>query len=397
VVTYRIGALVGVDINRSFSRRASRVGFVLVGAAALFGSLAGFTSFRRFAPGLSFRVSSQVRIYPGDTPRGQDDEVIRGRGIALNNRSRIEFLAYTPLPPNVTTDDYLVALDSGKVFLNHSGSQTFAPANDTFGGPAVVAMGRVLGGGRGGRGGAPGAAGGDANGGGGGGGGAGRAGGRGGFGGRGGGGGGGGGGGAPGRGRGRGRGSVGQGFLTQISLLDVSFKVEKLGADSAIEGRPTQHYRITADYRVVWSDQGFPAHAVTDVWTTPLPTLIPNPFEPLIVADQSTDGPLIEYALKLRAARSQIEGTPIKVVTTTTLGDIRDIIGFQSFVADDPTVDKLTIVQQTQITNIQNAEVDPKQLEVPDASNGDSPGSAASSAASSAPAAPPMTSPRARR
>src|SRR5262249_9013760 len=159
-------------------------------------------------------------------PRGQDDEVMRGRGIALNNRSRIEFLAYTPLPPNLTTDDYLVALDSGKVFINHSGSQTFAPANDVFGGPAVVAMGRVLGGGRGGRGGPPGGAAGDANGGGGGGG---RAGGRGGRGpGGGGGGGGGGNAGAAGRGRGRGRGSVGQGFLSQISLLDVSFKVEKL-------------------------------------------------------------------------------------------------------------------------------------------------------------------------
>jgi hypothetical protein len=144
---------------------------------------------------------------------------------------------------------------------------------------------------------------------------------------------------------------------------------------------------------VVWSDQGFPAHAVTEIWTTPLPTLIPNPFEPLIVADQSTDGPLIEYALKLRAARSQIEGTPIKVVTTTTLGNIRDIVGFQSFVADDPTVDKLTIVQQTQITNIQNAEVDPKQLEVPDATPGESPGSASISA----PAAPSTTSPRSGR
>jgi len=160
-----------------------------------------------------------------------------------------------------------------------------------------------------------------------------------------------------------------------------------------MEGRPTQHYRITSDYRVVWSDQGFPAHAVTDVWTTSLPTLIPNPFEPLIVADQSTDGPLIEYALKLRSARAQIEGTPIKVVTTTTLGNIRDIVGFQSFVTDDPTVDKLTIVQQTQITNIQNADVDPKQLEVPDASNGDSPGNVTSGT----PAAPSATGPRSRR
>ena len=65
----------------------------------------------------------------------------------MNNRSRIEFLAYTPLPSNVTSDDYLVSVDSGKVFVYHTGSQTFAPANDTFGGPAVVAIGRVLGGG----------------------------------------------------------------------------------------------------------------------------------------------------------------------------------------------------------------------------------------------------------
>ena len=373
----------GVDIDRSFSRRASRVGLALVGAAALLASLAAFTPVPRLAPGLSFRVSSSVRIYPGDTPRGQDDEVMRGRGVAVNNRARIEFLAYTPMPSNVTSDDYLVAIDSGKVFINHARSQTFAPANDTFGGPAVVAIGRVLGGGRGGRGGPPGGAGGDANAGGGGGGG-GRAGGRGGFPGRGGGGG--GGAGAAGRGgRGRGRGSVGQGFLSQISLLDVAFKVEKLGADSAIDGRPTQHYRITSDYRVVWSDQGFPAHAVTEIWTTALPTQIPNPFEPLIVADQSSDGPLIEYALKLRAARAQIEGTPIKVVTTTTLANIRDIVGFQSFVTDDPTVDKLTIVQQTQITNIQPADVDPKQLEVPDLSGGDSPGDAPAAASVPAP------------
>jgi hypothetical protein len=331
-------------------------------ALALCTALVGFVPLARTAPGVSFRVSSAVRIYPGDVPRTQDDEVMRGRGVALNDRSRIEFLAYTPLPTNLTTDDNLLALDSGKVFIYHSGSQTYAPANDTFGGPAVVAIGRVLGSGRGGRGGA--AAGGDPNAPGGG---AGRAGGRGGFPGRGGGGNGGGGGGNPGRGgRGRGRGSVSQGFLGQIQLLDVTFKVEKLGQDSVIDGRPTQHYRITSDYRVVWSDQAFPAHAVTEVWAADLPTKIPNPFEPLIVADQSTDGPLIEYALKLRAARAQIQGTPIRVVTTTTLGNIRDIVGFQSFVTDDPTVDKLTIVQQTQITNIQPADVDPKQLDVPD-------------------------------
>ena len=303
-------------------------------------------------PGVSFRISASTKIYPGDTPRGQDDEVMRGRGQAAGNHSRIEFLAYTPAPQGVTTDDFLIALDSGKVWVQHTNPERFTSANDTFGGPAVVTLGRVMGGvGRGGRGGPPG----DAAGGGGGGGG----GGRGGFGGRGGGGGPPGGGGARG-GRGRGRGGLGAGFLSQLQLLDVNFKIEKLGAGEAIDGHETQHYKITSDYRVVWGDQPFPAHAVTEIWTTSLPTEIPNPFEPLIVADQSTDGPLIEYALKLRAIRAQLEGTPIKVVTTTTFSKVQEVLGLQSYLGNDPTVTTLTVMQQTQITNIQPAEVDPK-------------------------------------
>jgi hypothetical protein len=217
----------------------------------------------------------------------------------------------------------------------------------------------VLGGGGGGRGGPPG--GGDPNAAGGG-----RAGRGGGRGGPPGGGGGAGGGGARGARGGRGRGGFGQGFLDQLELLDVNFKIEKLGAGEGIDTRATQHYRVTTDYRVVWGGQAFPAHAVTEIWTTALPVQIPNPFEPLIVADQSTDGPLIEYALKLRAIRAQVEGTPIKVVTTTTFSGIRDVAGFQGYVGNDPTIDKVTVVQQTQITGIQPADVDPKLLIVPD-------------------------------
>ena len=273
---------------------------------------------------------------------------MRGRGIALNNHSRIEFLAYTPTPQGVTTDDFLIGLDSGKVFVQHAKDQSVTPENDVFGGPAVVALGRVMGGG--GRGGF--ARGGDAGGG--------NRGARGGGFNRGGGGGG-------GRGfRGRGRGGLGQGFLNQIQLLNVDFKLEKLGAGEVMDARPTQHYRVTTDYRIVWGDQVIPAHAVTELWTTSLPTNIPNPFEPFTVADQSTDGPLIEYALKIRAIRAQIEGTAVKVVTTTTLSGVQGIVGFQSFVGDDPTIDKLTVVQQTQLTNIQSADVDPKLLEVPE-------------------------------
>jgi hypothetical protein len=167
-------------------------------------------------------------------------------------------------------------------------------------------------------------------------------------------------------GRGRGRGGVGAGFLDQLELLDVSFKVEKLGAGEAIDTRPTQHYKISADYRVVWGGQAFPAHQVTEIWTVALPMQIPNPFEPLIVADQSTDGPLIEYALKLRSARAQVEGTPVKVVTTTTFSDIKEVVGFQGYVGPDGTNDKVTVVQQTALTGIAPTDVDPKLVTVPD-------------------------------
>ena len=346
-------------VTNEFSRRLARG----AGVAVLISGLVGTTAARNVArvvrpaplgvPGLSFRISSSVKVYPGDTPRGQDDEVMRGRGVAANDHSHIEFLAFTPTPSGVTTDDYLIGGDSGKTYIFHSGSQTFADANDTFGGPAVVALGRVMGGGRGFGGGAGAPRGGAGGGGGGGGGFPGRAG-------R--------GGGGAGRGvrgaRGA-RGGLGQGFVSQIQLLDVKFNLEELGADT-IEGRPAKHYRVTSDYRVVWGDEALPAHAVTEIWSVALPTKIPNPFEPLIVADQSTDGPLIEYALKLRAVRAKIDGTPVKVVTTTTLSGVRDIVGFQGLLAGDATADTLHVVQETQITNIQPADVDPKQVMVPD-------------------------------
>ncbi|HVX38182.1 MAG TPA: hypothetical protein VHB25_01320 [Gemmatimonadaceae bacterium] len=314
-------------------------------AAGAVAGLAAAAPFVHLAPGVSFRINASTKIYAGDVPSAEDNEVMRGRGVAVDNRSRIEFLVYTPTPQNVTTDDYVFGADSGKTFVFHSGSKTYQPANDMFGGPAVVALGRVLGGGgrgfRGG-GGPPGG---------------------GGF--RGARGGGGGGGGFRGRG-GRGRGGLGAGFLNQIQVLNVDFKLEKLGAGDAIEGRPTQHYRVTTDYRIVWGDQAFPAHAVTDIWTAQLPTNIPNPFEPFTVADQSADGPMIEYALKLRAIHAQIAGTPVKVVTNTTLSGVKDVAGFEGMINPDAPTDTVHVVQQTQITSIQPSDVDPKTVTVPD-------------------------------
>jgi hypothetical protein len=98
--------------------------------------------------------------------------------------------------------------------------------------------------------------------------------------------------------------------------------------------------------------------------TMATPTAIPNPFEPLVVADQSTDGPLVEYALKLRAIRRQLDGTPVKVTTTTTIGGVRDVPGLASLLGNNPTVDHITVVQATEIRGITPADVDPKLMVV---------------------------------
>lgn len=351
----------GVRAARLAARFAGfgRVASIGAVGAGLIGSLAAAAP-TVLDPGLSFRITSTTKVYPGDTPRGQDNEVMRGRGVAINGRARIEFLAFTPAPQGLTTDDFVIAADSGHSFILHSATQRYAPSDDMFGGPAVVALARVMGGG--GRGDFPGGPGGDAAAGAGGGARGGRGGGfgGGGRGGR-------GGDGPPGGrrgGGGRGRGGIGGGFLSQVNLLDVSFKLEKLGDGEAIDGRPTQHVRITTDYRILWGDQSLPAHAVTEMWTAKLPAPIPNPFEPLVVADQSNDGPLIEYALRLRKIREQLEGTPVKVVTTTTIGDVRDVVALQGLVGQDPTTDHLTVVQQTEIRSVTAADVDPKLVAV---------------------------------
>ncbi len=202
-----------------------------------------------------------------------------------------------------------------------------------------------------------------------------------GAGGRGGGGGGPPGGGAAGGGRGgRGgrRGGGGSGLLSQLELLDVKFKLEKLGAGEAIDGRPTQHYRITTDYRIVWGDQGFPAHAVTEIWTTPAANGDPESVR--AARRRRTVDRRTAHRVRAQAARHPraARGHADQGRDDDDVHRHRDVVGLRSYVGNDPTITnpKLTVVQQTQITNIAPADVDPKLLVVPDASNGENAGSA---------------------
>src|SRR5262245_62456684 len=72
---------------------------------------------------------------------------MRGRGVAADNKARVEFLAFTPAPQGMTTDDFVIALDSGKAFVLHNTAQRFTPAENLFGGPGIVALSRTMGGG----------------------------------------------------------------------------------------------------------------------------------------------------------------------------------------------------------------------------------------------------------
>ena len=88
------------------------------------------------------------------------------------------------------------------------------------------------------------------------------------------------------------------------------------------------------------------------------------PWNPEISRDFSIAATLANRAEHVtdRSVRAQIEGTPIKVVTTTTFTDIADVVGLRTYIGNDPanTNPKLTVVQQTQITGISPADVDPK-------------------------------------
>lgn len=353
------------------SRRLSRsIGpAVALAVAVVIVSAAWYTpahARRAAAPGVSFRIVSSTKISLGDTATGQEDEIMRGRGIAVGDHARIELLVFSPLPDNTTLDDYLLALDSGRVVVVRPRNQSYSEASDRFGGPGIVALSRSGGGGRGFGGGGP-----LGGGGGGGGGGAGGRGGRGGGGGPPGGGDGAGARGARGGGRGR-----GGGFLAGMQLRDVKFEIKKLGAADSIEGRATQRFRITADYRIVWSGQSVDAHAVSDIITTTLPTAIPNPFEPLPYVENIPDGPMFEYILKLIRIRSQVEGVPIKVTTSTVIKGIDQVTGLPlggarggrgggggGGEAGPPTT--VVIFQATAITGIKEIDVDPTQLAIP--------------------------------
>jgi hypothetical protein len=136
--------------------------------------------------------------------------------------------------------------------------------------------------------------------------------------------------------------------------MDVSGLVtdfDDLGRDTT-DGKQTQHYRVVAEMTVAAMGRQVPVRVLIDTWTADLPYHIVNPFD--AAAARSADDPAAKLTAKLAEYRRRIQGTPIKTVMTTTV-----------------TIDAgggpvmLDFTQTTQITDIKEADVDEKQLEIP--------------------------------
>jgi hypothetical protein len=141
------------------------------------------------------------------------------------------------------------------------------------------------------------------------------------------------------------------GAVPQMEMSNLVTDFELVGRDTT-DGKPTQHYRVVAEMTVAAMGRQVPLRIVVDTWAADLPYHIVNPFDGSSTV--SPDDPAAKLAAKLLEYRKKIQGTPIKTVTATTL-----------------TVDAgggpmmLDFGQTTQITDIKEADVDEKQLEIP--------------------------------
>jgi hypothetical protein len=139
--------------------------------------------------------------------------------------------------------------------------------------------------------------------------------------------------------------------MSQMDLSGLVTDFEVVGKDTT-DGKQTQHYRIVAEMTVAAMGRQVPLRILIDTWTADLPYHVVNPFD--AAAMKPADDPAAKLTAKLAEYRKQIQGTPIKTVMTTTV---------TIDAAGAPVM--LDFTQTTQITDIREADVDEKQLEIP--------------------------------
>jgi hypothetical protein len=268
--------------------------------------VAANTGARPFTKGVTYRVRVQTRLPAMMAgPNADAGSMILAKATALGNRARFDLQVFQPMPPTASLDDYILALDSGRVVFVSVGEKNYSDATGLLGGGGLGMLGAMAGG-RGGRGG------------------------------RGGGGGGGGGAGAG---------------MPQMDMSGLVTDFEDVGPDTA-DGRQAHHYRVVAELTVSAMGRQVPLRLVVDTWAATLPYHIVNPFS--VMAATSTDDPAAKLTAKFAEYQKKIDGTPIKTLVTTTI----------TFDAGGGPM-TLDFTQTTTITDIKEVDVDPTTLDLP--------------------------------
>jgi hypothetical protein len=147
-------------------------------------------------------------------------------------------------------------------------------------------------------------------------------------------------------------------IMAQASISGVVVNIEKLGAGDTIEGRPTQKYRMTSQYTVNIMGNSVSIGGEAEMLTAELPTKINSPFGGGMPKSMST-GPFAELYNKMLDATKQVSGSVVRV------NNVMSINGPMS----------MNMTQTMQLTDVKAADIDEKQLQVPDGYTARPPGS----------------------
>jgi hypothetical protein len=266
-------------------------------------SLAASVGARPFAKGVTYRVRISSRL-PAIMAGGGGDAsgpLVLARASAVGNRARFDLQAFQPMPPDLSLDDYLLVVDSAQTVFVKPEDKTYVDAARLVAGGGLGMLRSMIGGRRG-------------------------------------------------AGAGAGAGGTGGG-TPQMDMSGLVSDFEFVGRDTT-DGKPTRHYRVVAEMTIAAMGRQVPLRVLIETWTADLPYHIVNPFD--VAAASSPNDPTAKLMAKLAEYRRKIEGTPIKTVTTSTISI--DVGG-------GPMM--LDFTQTTQITDIKEADVDEKQLEIP--------------------------------
>jgi hypothetical protein len=143
----------------------------------------------------------------------------------------------------------------------------------------------------------------------------------------------------------------GRGGAPQVEITGIDMDLQQLDGDT-LQGRQVRHYQLVAEMSIQVMQQMVPLRVEMEMWTADLPYNIVNPFD--ITGTVSPDDPAAKLTTRLLAERKKVQGTPIKTTMTMIISGLAN-----------GAVPPLEFAQTTQITDIQEVDVNPKDLEVP--------------------------------